>query len=51
MIIRYPNGAKQVVKPNLQYFQGDWNGLAKQIAGLWYRDQRGEVGNIPYELR
>lgn len=51
MIIRYPNGVKQTVRPNMEFFQGDWATLAKHIAGQWYRDNRGEVGNVPYELR
>jgi len=50
MVIKYPNGAKQVVKPG-PGFNGDWDGLAKSIAGNWYRDNRGEVGKIPFELR
>jgi hypothetical protein len=51
MIIKYPNGTTQTVKPNMQFFQGDWPTLAKAIAGSWYRDNRGEVCNVPYELR
>jgi hypothetical protein len=51
MIITYPNGAKQTVRPKMEFFQGDWNSLAKHIAGAWYLDKRGEVGNIPFELR
>lgn len=50
MIIKYPSGAKQIVKPG-PGFQGDWQGLAKAIAGYWWRDQRGEVGNVPFELK
>jgi hypothetical protein len=51
MVIKYPGGATQTVKPNMEYFQGDWMGLAKHIAGEWYRDKRGDVCNVPYELR
>lgn len=46
MIIKYPGGGKQIVKPNLQFFQGDWRGLAQQIAGKWFPDQ-----NVIFELK
>ena len=51
MVIKYPNGAKQTVKPDPKFFQGDWDTLAKHIAGRWFLDNRGEVGKIPYDLR
>jgi hypothetical protein len=50
IVIKYPNGARQVVKPGPQ-FQGDWDTLAKSIAGLWFRDAHGNVTHVPYELK
>jgi hypothetical protein len=51
MTITYPNGAKQVVKPNMTYFKGGhWQELAKSIAGQWYLNSKGEVINVPIEL-
>jgi hypothetical protein len=51
MVITYPSGAKQTVKPNMDYFGGDWNDLAIAIAGNYYRDASGNVMRIPFELR
>jgi hypothetical protein len=50
LVIKYPNGAQQVVKPG-QSFQGDWEGLARSVAGLWFRDSNGNIGKVTYELR
>jgi hypothetical protein len=46
LVIKYPNGARQTVKPNLQFFQGDWQHLAQSIAGRYFPDQ-----NVIYELK
>jgi hypothetical protein len=51
MVIKYPNGATQVVRPNMEYFKGDWDGLAKSIAGEWFKDRSGNITNVPYELK
>lgn len=47
LVIKYPNGSTQVVKPNLSYFKGDWNGLATAIGGQYF-----PIGTrINYELK
>jgi hypothetical protein len=46
MIIKYPSGAQQIIKPHPQFFQGDWRGLAQQIAGRFFKEQ-----NVNFELR
>lgn len=46
MIIKYPNGAQQIVMPNPQFFQGDWRGLAQAVAGRYFNGQ-----NVNYELK
>jgi hypothetical protein len=51
MIIKYPNGATQHVRPNMQHFQGNWEQLAICIAGQWFLDRSGNVMKIPFELR
>lgn len=50
MVIKYPNGGRQEVKPG-KGFNGDWDGLAKAIAGYWFRDPSGNVKTVPYDLR
>jgi hypothetical protein len=45
MIIYYPNGSRQIVKPST-HFKGDWDLLASAIAGKWFKDQ-----NVRYELK
>lgn len=35
LVIKYPNGAKQVVKPSSQ-FKGDWGSLAQAIGGQYF---------------
>lgn len=34
IIIKYPNGATQEVRPNMQYFAGNWDDLAKAVAEI-----------------
>jgi hypothetical protein len=50
MVIKYPDGGQQHVKPGPS-FNGNWDELAKAIAGYWFRDQSGNVKSVPYELR
>jgi hypothetical protein len=54
MTITYPNGAKQTVRPNRDFFKADtmhsWQELAKSIAGKWYLNNKGEIMNVPIEL-
>lgn len=45
LIIKYPNGTQQVVKPG-PGFQGDWRGLAQAIGGRWFKDQ-----NVNFDLK
>ena len=47
LVIKYPNGSTQVVKPNLSYFKGDWAGLASAIGGPYFA--KGE--RITYEIK
>jgi hypothetical protein len=46
LIIKYPSGAQQIVKPNLQFFQGDWTKLAQSIAGRYFPEQ-----NVNFEVK
>ena len=47
LVIKYPNGATQTVKPNMAYFKGDWSGLAQAVGGQYFpKGQR-----ITYEVK
>jgi hypothetical protein len=51
LVIKYPNGATQVVKPNMAMFKGDWNGLTQAIGGQYFpRDIKG-VSRVNYEVK
>ena len=47
LVIKYPTGVKQVVRPNPLYFKGDWHSLAQSVAGNYFpKGQR-----ITYEVK
>lgn len=46
LVIKYPNGATQVVKPGPS-LKGDWNSLAQAIGGQYFpKDSR-----VTYEVK
>lgn len=47
LVIKYPNGGTQVVKPNLSYFKGDWQGLAQAVGGPYFP----QGARITYEIK
>ena len=51
LVIKYPNGTTQHVRPNMQLFNGNWDALAEAVGGYWFRDRMGNIGKIPYELK
>ena len=34
LVINHPNGAKQIIKPNMHFFDGDWYGLFIALFGV-----------------
>lgn len=47
LVVKYPNGCTQVVKPNPAYFSGDWQKLAEGIARPHLQDHE----KVKYELK
>jgi hypothetical protein len=47
LTINYPNGSKQVVRPNPEFFKGNFYELAQAIGAPYFpRDQK-----VQYEVR
>jgi hypothetical protein len=36
LVIFYPMGGQQIIKPNAQFFQGDWASLAEAVGRPYY---------------
>lgn len=51
LIIKYPNGATQVVKPKPEFFKGDWASLAQAIAGEYFPRGHKDIPRVTYEIR
>lgn len=47
MVIIYPNGAQQVIRPNMSAFKGNWDDLAFAVAGAYFP----EGSKITYKLK
>lgn len=50
LVIKYPNGATQVVKPNSS-FKGDWQGLAQAIGGQYFPRDLNGISKVVYEVK
>jgi len=53
VIIKYPNGATQIIRPNMAIFNGDWQALAQAVANDYLPDERtaNDKQKVRYELR
>jgi hypothetical protein len=51
MIINYPNGSTQVIKPNMTFFKGRWEELAQSVGGKYFPKDSNGNARVNYILR